>query len=53
MYSAHDGSFYGSGYMIAISGLLQELLIPSQRLNVVACNVELSDLAVWVSIPTE
>ena len=49
-YLARDGSFYGFGYTITVSGLLQRLLIPSQKLNTVACNVESSDLAVWVSI---
>ena len=50
---APDGSFYGSGYAKAGCGLLQRLLMPSQWLNTVACNFELSDLAVRVSILAE
>ena len=48
-----DGSFYGSGYAMAVSGLLRRLLIPSQRLNLASCNIESSDLAVRVSILAE
>ena len=44
------GAFYGSGYAMAVSGLLRRLLIPSQRLNLVPCNIESSDPSVWVSI---
>ena len=52
-YSARDGSFSCSGYTMAGSGLLRRQLMPSQRLNTVACNVESSDLAVRVSILAE
>ena len=41
-YSVQGGTFYGSGYAMAVSGLLRRLLIPSQRLNLVPCNIESS-----------
>ena len=44
----HAVARFASGYAMAGSGLLRRLLLSSQRLNAVACNVQSSGLAVYL-----